>query len=512
MAPILGSFGATSIFKILAAAQISPPTYTFTSVPASINEGASGNFTVTTTKVGNGTTLYWTINNVSSSDSDFVATSGSFTINNNSGTFSIDIANDSQTEGTEAFTVSIRENSISGTVLATSQSVNIGDRAYTFVTAPTSINEGVATTYVISTTNVAQGNTLYWTINHISTAPADFTATSGSFNIAANSNGSFVITTIADVLQEGSETFTIYIRVGGTSGTIVSESSTITINDTSLPAAPSSVQYLFVGAGGGGGTQRAGTVNGGGGGGGGYRTSPALTVGAGVTYTIQVGGGASGGTNGTNTGIFATAPFAAVWSNGGGYGGGNQAPSPLGDGASGGSGGGGGGRPTGGGPKPGGARTVGHGNNGGAGSNGGYRGGGGGGSGGAGAAAIWPNPAPTVGAGNGGLGTFSTISGANTGYSGGGGGAGQPGGLGGSGIGGRGSFPPGPTPAGNGLTNQGGGGGGGDAGAGGSGGSGVAIIKYPASNRDGTTTGSPEYSNTGGFKVYKFNGSGSISW
>jgi hypothetical protein len=62
------------------------------------------------------------------------------------------------------------------------------------------------------------------------------------------------------------------------------------------------------------------------------------------------------------------------------------------------------------------------------------------------------------------------------------------------------------------LTNQGGGGGGGDAGGGGNGGSGVAIIRYASSNRDGSTTGSPDYSNTGGFKVYRFRGSGSISW
>ena len=47
------------------------PTYTFSSIPTSINEGANGTFNVTTTDVANGTALYWTINNVTTSAGDF---------------------------------------------------------------------------------------------------------------------------------------------------------------------------------------------------------------------------------------------------------------------------------------------------------------------------------------------------------------------------------------------------------------------------------------------------------
>jgi hypothetical protein len=49
----------------------SSPTYTFSSVPTSINEGANGTFNITTTDVANGTSLYWTINDITTSAGDF---------------------------------------------------------------------------------------------------------------------------------------------------------------------------------------------------------------------------------------------------------------------------------------------------------------------------------------------------------------------------------------------------------------------------------------------------------
>jgi hypothetical protein len=47
---------------------------------------------------------------------------------------------------------------------------------------------------------------------------------------------------------------------------------------------------------------------------------------------------------------------------------------------------------------------------------------------------------------------------------------------------------------------------------GGGGGSGRVVIKYSDIYKDATTTGSPTFTNSGGFKTYVFNGSGSIRW
>ena len=216
--------------------------YIFGTIPTSINEGSSGTFNLDTTNISNGTTLYWTINHITTTSADFSATSGSFTINSNTGSFNIATIADSATEGGETFTVFIRTDSTSGTVVAISNSVTINDTSitsasYIFSTIPTSINEGSSGTFNLDTTNISNGTTLYWTINHINTTSADFSATSGSFTIGSNT-GSFNITTIADSATEGGENFTVSIRTDSTSGTVVAISNSVTINDTSVGYTP----------------------------------------------------------------------------------------------------------------------------------------------------------------------------------------------------------------------------------------------------------------------------------
>jgi hypothetical protein len=65
-----------------------------------------------------------------------------------------------------------------------------------------------------------------------------------------------------------------------------------------------------------------------------------------------------------------------------------------------------------------------------------------------------------------------------------------------------------------GTANTGGGaGGGGPLGVRPSGGSGVVIIRYSNTYADAaSTTGSPTFTNTGGYKIYKWTGSGSITF
>ena len=214
--------------------------YIFGTIPSSINEGSSGTFNLNTSTISNGTTLYWTINHVTTTSADFSATSGSFTINSNTGSFSIATIPDSATEGGETFTVSIRTDSTSGTVVAISSSVTINDTSvgisYTFGSIPTSINEGSSGTFNLNTTSVSNGTTLYWSINHVTTTGADFTATSGSFTINSNT-GSFSITTLSDSTSEGPETFTVSVLTGSPTGTVVTTSNSVTVNDTSIGSA-----------------------------------------------------------------------------------------------------------------------------------------------------------------------------------------------------------------------------------------------------------------------------------
>ena len=221
------------------------PTYTISPSTSSVNEGSTVTFTVNTTNISDGTTLYWTTNTVSgtvnSSDFNDSATSGSFTITNGSGTITRTLANDATTEGSESFQLQVRTGSISGSIVATSSTVTIGDTSlsptYSVSPSTTSVNEGSSVTFTTTTTNVNDGTTLYWTVSAVSGTvnSSDFSggATSGSFTVTSNS-GAVVLTLANDQTTEGSESFQFQVRTGSTSGTIVATSSTVTINDTSI--------------------------------------------------------------------------------------------------------------------------------------------------------------------------------------------------------------------------------------------------------------------------------------
>jgi len=113
----------------------SPPTYSITQTATTIYEtsGAgspqSTTFTITTTNVANGTTLYWTCGggNVSSADFTQNTTSGSFTINNNTGSVTLTARNDGVADDKETFTLEVRTGSTSGTVVATSSTITINE-------------------------------------------------------------------------------------------------------------------------------------------------------------------------------------------------------------------------------------------------------------------------------------------------------------------------------------------------------------------------------------------------
>lgn len=100
---------------------------------------------------------------------------------------------------------------------------------YTITPATTSTNEGSAITFNVTGTNIVNG-TYYWTIQ---SNVGDFATTSSSFTITNNA-GSFTVTPSADTTTEGEETFTVAIRSDSNTGTILSTSTSVTINDTSL--------------------------------------------------------------------------------------------------------------------------------------------------------------------------------------------------------------------------------------------------------------------------------------
>ena len=110
---------------------------------------------------------------------------------------------------------------------------------YGISSSTSSVNEGSPVTFTVTTLNVPNGTTLYWTTNAVSGTvnASDFSdsTTSGSFTITSGS-GTVTRTLANDATTEGSESFQLQIRTDSTSGTIVATSSTVTINDTSILA------------------------------------------------------------------------------------------------------------------------------------------------------------------------------------------------------------------------------------------------------------------------------------
>lgn len=274
-------------------------------------------------------------------------------------------------------------------------------------------------------------------------------------------------------------------------------------NASYIPVVP--VEYLVIAGGGGtqGGELNAGTNYGfgGGGGGAGGLLYGSASLNLATPYSVTVGGGGSGWNGNATNSVFSS--YTAI----GGSGGGRQVACDTG-----GSGGGAGDYFFQGTVLTGtrGLGTAGQGNNGGTAvvmstRNDTAAGGGGG------AGAVGGNGASQIG-GNGGVGsnTYSTwasatSSGASGYYAGGGGASGNTA-SGSGGLGGGGAVS-------NGTANTGGGAGAGMNSVVQNGGSGIVIIRYADTySNAASTTGSPTLYTTGGYKYYKFTGSGSITF
>jgi|LauGreSBDMM110SN_4_FD.fasta_scaffold00296_5 hypothetical protein len=234
----LGNF----LLTITDTSQTPEPTYTLTPAADNVDEGSSLEFTVGGTNIPNGI-YYWTVNG----SGDFSTVDGTITITNSSASFTVTPTADAATEGEETFTARLRSGSITGTILATSDPVTINDTSLdppepTYQIAPraNNVNEGSSLIIDVSGTNIPD-DTYFWTVE---TLASDFGTSSGEVEITNNA-GSFTVTPDADATTEGSETFTVSLRSGSITGTVLATTDNdITINDTSLdPEPPFSLQF-----------------------------------------------------------------------------------------------------------------------------------------------------------------------------------------------------------------------------------------------------------------------------
>lgn len=276
-------------------------TYSLAASPTTVNEGSSVTFTASTTNVAQGTTLYFRAVGVPSgssagpNDGDYSPTTGSDTVDSNGqATFTTTITADQTTEGTETFRGQLFTDSGYSTQVGSDAVVTISDTSTTpvpsyAVSAPASINEGVAGTITVSTSNVTNGTDLYWSVSTGDT-PTDFATSSASGEVEiTNNTGQFDVTPTADQTTEGAETATVRIRTGSQAGSIVA-TDTFTINDTSTTPDTTPDSFTFTAD-----TDAPLSAP---------RNSNSITVAGlstGVSVTVTVGSGGSYQKNGTGS-------------------------------------------------------------------------------------------------------------------------------------------------------------------------------------------------------------------
>lgn len=186
------------------------PTYSLTSNTSSVNEGGSFSITFTTNQSGS---FAYTITGVSSSDINGASLTGSVS---NGSVLNFSVTEDSTTEGTETFTISLDNGQASESV--TIYDTSTAPATYAFTSASYNVTEGSSASIGVTTTNVANGTTLYWSL--ASDPGNDIITDSGSFTISSNS-GSFSVSALFDsAYTESTETLTLQLRTGSTSGTI----------------------------------------------------------------------------------------------------------------------------------------------------------------------------------------------------------------------------------------------------------------------------------------------------
>jgi len=255
----------TKNFRSANVSVVATPTFSLTGSdgtkgPVTLNEGQTGYFLVTTTNIPNGTVVYpKAVNPRTAGTADIVnSAENGLTINNNTGSFTIQMVADLTTEsdpdfnptGQEYFTLVL--DYPNGTRRDTYGQVNINDTSltpasYSVTRSAASVNEGGGVnTGVIFTFTTNQNVTRYWTLTGMDFADiwyvsyavdygdGPFFESQGQINSGTIGPGGQVqIYFTADQMTEGAQTAVFDVRAGSITGTVLASNSVV-INDTSL--------------------------------------------------------------------------------------------------------------------------------------------------------------------------------------------------------------------------------------------------------------------------------------
>lgn len=216
--------------------------------PNNMDEGATATWNLVTWGIPDLTNIYWRI--VPSGDN---LTAGRFSAGlsgtmiwdgSNRSHVSVTVSADHATSVTgQSFDI-IFSKTLNGPAIATKYGVNVNDTSQNAPSATylletefnaTSVDEGAALNFFVTTTNVADGTTLWWSNGNNFNGSGRMDHPSGSFTVASNT-GSFSITVSADnTTAPSQQSYTVYLFAGGPAGAGGTQVASIgvNVNDTS---------------------------------------------------------------------------------------------------------------------------------------------------------------------------------------------------------------------------------------------------------------------------------------
>ena len=198
--------------------------YNLSTSTLEVNEG--GNFTITlsTLNVADTSSIPYTITGVDTADINAVPMQGNFVVSGNTASQVFTVSSDLTTEGDETFILTLDGglDSISVVIKDTSFTPTV---TFTLSASSQNINEGDTVTVNLTTTNLADDETVPYTITGINSSDLSSGDLTGNFTITSNT-ASLAFTLADDLTTEGTETMTLTLPSG--------DAIAIQINDTSL--------------------------------------------------------------------------------------------------------------------------------------------------------------------------------------------------------------------------------------------------------------------------------------
>ena len=186
-------------------------TYVLSANKTSVNEGDSFTVALSTRGIADGGSLGYTVGGILAADINESRT-GNFTINNNQATTTFSVVEDSLTEGTETFSITLdngKSNTENVTIVDTS--VVVG---YSLASNVSNVAEGGSFTVTLTTVGVAAGTVLPYTISGVSSSDiGGVSLTGGSFTVGADGTAQVTFNVTEDFTVETAETFTLSLNL-----------------------------------------------------------------------------------------------------------------------------------------------------------------------------------------------------------------------------------------------------------------------------------------------------------